>query len=526
MHACYGMVWRGMVWYCVVWCGVVWCGMVHIYIFIHMMGEFLNEEREQADMVDEEGTDGGDINIEEYEADEAKDAKVEYPAWMNRIDFGSKVLPVEPCMLGDAQPELIKILLLQMGMNLLKMYKQFHRNFCGTFETAWQHFQMNQQFRLDLDPKVPTSVKMMMATSSSQVMNRCRISTIRSVDPSPRMMWERMASSMPITGHWSSRNCSPTFWSVDTSSTICKTCLVMSIPNHWRKVTPPRKRQGNPQQPVKPLIGNPHLSEEWSLVLTGWMPCISSGTWTSRTQRLSTQYTFCVPADHISVQSCIWFYRMASNSLDLYFFDCMMRSMIITSRRNAMINGRDGESTCRKPTWLPSPTRRYLKKLDVNLVHLRKVNQRQHQSQALLQAQNQRLRLQRFDRKLHLRRNKLQRPHFGKVGKTMEKVVEPTHTVAAIGTTQDTMEKETGDIIPRPLHRSWYDWRKDSDQCSWLNPSSMWMTSERNLSWLIREYHSFFLDTMLSRHHCIESWVSTAVYFSLSEEREGKTLAL
>ena len=74
---------------------------------------------------------------------------------MNRIDFGSKVLPVEPCMIGDAQPELIKILLLQMGMNLLKMYKQFHRNFCGTFETAWQHFQMNQQFRLDLDPKVP-----------------------------------------------------------------------------------------------------------------------------------------------------------------------------------------------------------------------------------------------------------------------------------------------------------------------------------------------------------------------------------
>ena len=157
MHAC--LLWYGMAWYGVVLRGVVWRGMVwygtYIYIFIHMMGEFLNGEREQADMVDEEGTDGGDINIEEYEADEAKDAKVEYPAWMNRIDFGSKVLPVEPCMLGDAQPELIKILLLQMGMNLLKMYKQFHRNFCGTFETAWQHFQMNQQFRLDLDPKVP-----------------------------------------------------------------------------------------------------------------------------------------------------------------------------------------------------------------------------------------------------------------------------------------------------------------------------------------------------------------------------------
>ena len=110
----------------------------------------LNEEREQAEMVDEEGIEGGDINIEEYEADEARDAIVEYPAWLKRIEFGSKVLQVEPCM-----PELIKILLLQMGLNLLKIYKQFHRNFCGTFETAWQHFQMNQQFRLDLDPKVP-----------------------------------------------------------------------------------------------------------------------------------------------------------------------------------------------------------------------------------------------------------------------------------------------------------------------------------------------------------------------------------
>ena len=58
-------------------------------------------------------------------------------------------------MIGDAQPELIKILLLQIGLNILKIYKQFHRNFCGTFETAWQQFQVNQQFRLDLDPKVP-----------------------------------------------------------------------------------------------------------------------------------------------------------------------------------------------------------------------------------------------------------------------------------------------------------------------------------------------------------------------------------
>ena len=117
--------------------------------------EFLNEEREQAEMNDEEEIEGGEINIEEYEADEARDAVIEYPAWLKRVEFGSKALPVEPCMIGDAQPELIKILLLQIGLNILRIYKNFHRNFCGTQETAWQHFQLNQQFRMDLDPKVP-----------------------------------------------------------------------------------------------------------------------------------------------------------------------------------------------------------------------------------------------------------------------------------------------------------------------------------------------------------------------------------
>ena len=117
--------------------------------------EFLNDEREQAEMDDEEEIEGGEINIEEYEAGEARDAVIEYPAWMNRVDFGSRVLPVEPCMIGDAQPELIKILLLQIGLNILRIYKQFHRNFCGAMETTWQYFQLNQQFRLDLDPKVP-----------------------------------------------------------------------------------------------------------------------------------------------------------------------------------------------------------------------------------------------------------------------------------------------------------------------------------------------------------------------------------
>ena len=80
---------------------------------------------------------------------------VEYPSWMSRVVFGSKVLPTDPCMIGDAQPDLIKILLLQIGVNLHILIKHFHRNFCGKIETVWQHFQKNKTLRIDLDPKVP-----------------------------------------------------------------------------------------------------------------------------------------------------------------------------------------------------------------------------------------------------------------------------------------------------------------------------------------------------------------------------------
>ena len=117
--------------------------------------EFLNEEREQAEENDDEETEGGEINIEEYEAGEAHDAVVEYPAWLKRVEFGSKVLPIEPCTIGDAQPELIKILLLQIGLHILRIYRIFQRNFCGSCETAWQHFQQNKKFRMDLGAKVP-----------------------------------------------------------------------------------------------------------------------------------------------------------------------------------------------------------------------------------------------------------------------------------------------------------------------------------------------------------------------------------
>ena len=66
-----------------------------------------------------------------------------------------KFCPQIPCMIGDAQPDLIKILLLQMGVNLHILIKHFHRNFCGKIETVWQHFQKNKTLRIDLDPKVP-----------------------------------------------------------------------------------------------------------------------------------------------------------------------------------------------------------------------------------------------------------------------------------------------------------------------------------------------------------------------------------
>ena len=117
--------------------------------------DFLKEEREKAETIEEEGDDDADIDIGEYHAGEARNAYIAYPAWMKRVEFGSKVLPSEPCQIGDAQPDLIKILLLQIGNNMLRIYRHFQRNFCEEIETGWQQFQRNPNYRLDLDPKVP-----------------------------------------------------------------------------------------------------------------------------------------------------------------------------------------------------------------------------------------------------------------------------------------------------------------------------------------------------------------------------------
>ena len=120
--------------------------------------EFLKEEREQAETIDVEEMDmqHDDDGIKGFRAGEVRHVHIEYPKWMKRIDYGSKVLPTEACVIGDAQPELIKILLLQMGNNLLRIHRHYSLNFCeNSIDTAWQHFQTVNRFRFDLDPKVP-----------------------------------------------------------------------------------------------------------------------------------------------------------------------------------------------------------------------------------------------------------------------------------------------------------------------------------------------------------------------------------
>ena len=76
--------------------------------------EYTNKEREEVeqDEQEEEEIQGGEFNLRRFKVGEMQDA-VEYPASMSRVVFGSKVLPTDPCMITDAQPDLIKILLLQ-----------------------------------------------------------------------------------------------------------------------------------------------------------------------------------------------------------------------------------------------------------------------------------------------------------------------------------------------------------------------------------------------------------------------------
>ena len=117
--------------------------------------EFLKEEREKAETIEEEEMDIHNDDTKGFSAGEVRHVHAEYPKWMDRIEYGSKVLPTEACVIGDAQPELIKILLLQMGNNRLRLHRHYSLNFCESIETSWQHFLKNDKYRFDLDPRVP-----------------------------------------------------------------------------------------------------------------------------------------------------------------------------------------------------------------------------------------------------------------------------------------------------------------------------------------------------------------------------------
>ena len=93
------------------------------------LANIINEQREEVEKDEQEGEEiqGGEFNLRKFRMGKREDA-VECPSWMSRIVFGSKILPTEPCMIEDAQPDLIKILLLQLGVNLSNLIKRFHWN--------------------------------------------------------------------------------------------------------------------------------------------------------------------------------------------------------------------------------------------------------------------------------------------------------------------------------------------------------------------------------------------------------------
>eukprot|EP00435_Cladocopium_sp_Y103_P000766 s1825_g1.t1 len=83
-----------------------------------------------------------------------RDAR-DYPAWMRRIKFGSQVLPQEPCLVGDAQTELIHIIILMIANNLGTFLGRHHSLFCGDIGKLASAHNDKAQERFDLDPKIP-----------------------------------------------------------------------------------------------------------------------------------------------------------------------------------------------------------------------------------------------------------------------------------------------------------------------------------------------------------------------------------
>ena len=134
--------------------------------------KFLNQEGKPTDENDDEEKAVDEINIEEYEAGEARDAVIEYPKWMQRIEFGSKVLPIEPCTIGDAQPEFIKILLLQIGLHIVRIYRLFQRNFVETSRRHGNIFNRTRNSGWTWTQGHLTWARMKMVNSLNQLHNR------------------------------------------------------------------------------------------------------------------------------------------------------------------------------------------------------------------------------------------------------------------------------------------------------------------------------------------------------------------
>eukprot|EP00435_Cladocopium_sp_Y103_P047933 s1604_g14.t1 len=83
-----------------------------------------------------------------------RDAR-EFPAWMKRIKFSSKVLPQDPCIIGDAQAELIHIVILMIANNLGTFLARYHSLFCGDIGKLASAHADKAEERIDLDPKIP-----------------------------------------------------------------------------------------------------------------------------------------------------------------------------------------------------------------------------------------------------------------------------------------------------------------------------------------------------------------------------------
>eukprot|EP00435_Cladocopium_sp_Y103_P069136 s370_g32.t1 len=114
--------------------------------------ETLNEEEEidvEEDM--DEKMEGANAKGATSGVRDARD----YPAWMNRIKFSSKVLPQEPCIIGDAQTELIHIVILMIANNLGTFLARYHSLFCEDVgKLASAHADKSEE-RIDIDPKIP-----------------------------------------------------------------------------------------------------------------------------------------------------------------------------------------------------------------------------------------------------------------------------------------------------------------------------------------------------------------------------------